>query len=170
MLSQIASTMRMRSGTGSWSTSSRVIGFMDTMYHLRVPTDNEFGSTRECCTCSLNLRLPMVEKLGNGKTDVSSDLSKKEWRDVATCVEGDGSCAARVVTELLVRTTLPYLSEAQALQNRHDLGGFENGDIAHDSGDRYVLNSHEFRFKYWFAVFKEHRNNFAKIGVQLVER
>src|SRR6185312_3414592 len=60
--------------------------------------------------------------------------------------------------------------QSPSAQNRDNLGGLEDGDIAHDLGDRNVVNPNEFRFKNRLAVLKEHREYFTKIGVQLVER
>jgi hypothetical protein len=112
----------------------------------------------------------MLKQLRHGKTDISCNLPKKNGRDIAARVERYGRCAACAVTKLLVRTALAYLNKAQALQDRDNFGGLEDRDIAHDSGDRDVLNPNEFRFKNWLTVLEKHRKDFTKISVQFVER
>ena len=115
------------------------------------------------------LGLPMLKQLCHGQTDIPCNLPKKNWRDIAASVERYGCRAACAVTKLLVRTALAYLDKAQALQGRDNFGGLEDRDIAHDSGDRDVLNPNEFRFKNWLALLKKHRKDFTKISVQFVE-
>jgi hypothetical protein len=119
---------------------------------------------------TVGLGLPMLKQLRHGKTDISCNLPKKNGRDIAARVERYGRCAACAVTKLLVRTALAYLNKAQALQDRDNFGGLEDRDIAHDSGDRDVLNPNEFRFKNWLTVLEKHRKDFTKISVQFVER
>ena len=86
----------------------------------------------------------MLKQLCDGETDISCNLPKKYRRDIAARMEWHGCCAACAVTKLLVRTALAYLNKSQALQNRNNFGGLEDRDIAHDLGDRDVLNPNEF--------------------------
>ena len=85
-------------------------------------------------------------------------------------MERDSGGATAFVSKLLVRTTLTYLNEAEFPQNCHDLGWLEDRDITHTSRDRNVLNTDKLRFEHGFAVLQEHRNYFAKIGIQFVKR
>jgi len=112
----------------------------------------------------------MLEHLGHGETDVFGDLAQKNWRNVAPGVERDRRVAARAVSKLFVRTTLPHFGKAQPAQNRYDFGGLENRNIAHDSGDCDVLHSDKLRFKNWIAVFEKHCNDLTKVCVQLIQR
>ena len=75
----------------------------------------------------------MLKQLCDGRTDVSRNLPQKDRRDIATSVERYCCCATCAVTKLLVRTALARLNKAQALQQRDNLGGLEDGDVAHET-------------------------------------
>ena len=100
--------------------------------------------------------LPLLEHLAHCEADIFGDLAQKNWRNVAAGVKRDRRGAARAVSELFMRTTLPYFGEAQPAQNRYNIGRFENRNITHDSGDCDVLHSNKFRFKNGIAIFKKH--------------
>jgi hypothetical protein len=83
------------------------------------------------------------EQLGDGKPDVLGDLTQKCRGDVATAMKWNRGRATGRISELLVRSTLPHFRKAKIAENRHDLGRFEDRDVAHDLGDGDGLHSHK---------------------------
>ena len=78
--------------------------------------------------------LLILEKLTDGATGVFCDPSQQQGRDISTRVEKDGCASSIRMTELLVRTTLPDLGEAETLQNRSHLARLEYRRPCHDQG------------------------------------
>jgi len=54
----------------------------------------------------------MFEHLRHRETDIFGDLAQKNWRHVAARMKRDRRTAARAVTKLFVRATLPHFDEA----------------------------------------------------------
>lgn len=76
---------------------------------------------------------------------------------------------ARLVAELLVGTTLPYLHESHLEQDCDHFCRFEYRDVPHSSGDYDRLDTHELRVELGFPVFEQHFQDFSKIRIQFVE-
>jgi hypothetical protein len=71
------------------------------------------------------------------------------------------------MAKLFVRSALTDFDEAQRGKDRDDFAGFEDRDARHSDDDG--LRADEFGFELGFAVFEQHGDDFAKVGVQLVE-
>ena len=78
--------------------------------------------------------------------------------------------APRSVAKLLVRAALPYLGKAHSEQNRHDFRGLQHWKAAHGSRNSHALYADEMRLQLRLSVFKEHRYDFLKIALELVQR
>ena len=76
----------------------------------------------------------ILEKLDDGETGVFCDPPQQQWRDISTRVKRDGCASSIRMPELLVRTTLPDLGEAELLQNRSYLARLENRHRCHGQG------------------------------------
>jgi len=111
----------------------------------------------------------MLQELVDRETDILRDLTKQDRRDVASGVDRDGGRAAVGVSELLVRAALAHFDEAEPREDRDDLARLKNRDARH-SFDDDGLRADEFGLELRFAVLEQHRNHFAKIRVQLIER
>jgi hypothetical protein len=98
----------------------------------------------------------MLEHLGHRETNIFGDLAEKNGRNVTAEVKRHSCTATRVITKLLVRTTLPHFAEAQFAQDRYDFGRLENRDVTHDSGDGNVLYPDKLRFENRVAVLEQH--------------
>ena len=55
------------------------------------------------------------------------------------------------------------LDEAQFVQNRNDLGRFQNRNVAHALRNGNILDPDKFRFEVGLAIFKKHDNYFTKV-------
>jgi hypothetical protein len=73
------------------------------------------------------------------------------------------------MSELFVRTALPYLNKAQRVQNRDNFSRLQNPDAPHSVNDN-GLRADELRFECRLAIIEQHCNYFSKVGVQLIER
>jgi hypothetical protein len=111
----------------------------------------------------------VLEELINCQTDIARNLTKQNRRDVSSVMKGDGCRPVRAVAKLFMRTALPNLNEAQLQQYCDNFGRFENGNVAHELRNGYVLDANEFRLKLWLTVFQQHDDDFAKILVKLIQ-
>ncbi len=110
----------------------------------------------------------MSEELIDGETNVLRDLTKKNWRNVASAVVWHGRGTTIGMAELLVRSALAYFDKPQTGENRDDFARLENRNARH-SVDNDGLRADEFGLELRFAVVKQHGDHFSKIGLQLVE-
>jgi hypothetical protein len=59
--------------------------------------------------------------------------------------------------------------EAQFDENSYDFVGFEDWNVAHDSSDGDILNTHEIGLQHGFAVFQKHCNNIVQVMVEFIQ-
>jgi len=111
----------------------------------------------------------VLEKLIKCETDVFSNLTEQDWRDVSALMERNRCAAASSVAKLFVRSALADFSEAEFDKNDDDFIGFEDGNIAHDSSDSNVLNPNKLGLQHRFAVFQKHGNDIVQIVIDLVQ-
>jgi len=116
------------------------------------------------------LGLPVFDELTDREADVSCDLAEQDGRNVSALVKGHGCTPARIVSILLMRATLPDLTEPELEQNCHNFRRLENRDIAHESSNSDVVDSDELGLKVRFTILQKHANNFPKIAIEFVER
>jgi hypothetical protein len=100
--------------------------------------------------------------------DVPRDLAHERRSDVAALMEWDGRAPAVRMTELLVRASLADFDEPKPRQSA-DWWGFSGGTEG-ISGHLDVRCTYELRLELRLSVFKEHRDDFAQVGLQLVQR
>jgi hypothetical protein len=111
----------------------------------------------------------MLEQLIKHHAYVFSDLTEQDWGNIPALMKGNRCAAACVISELLVRTSLADFGKAEFDKNCDDLIGFEDGNIAHDSSDGYVLNPDKLRLKYGFAIFQKHCDDIVQVAVNLIQ-
>ena len=70
---------------------------------------------------------------------------------------------------LPVCTALPNQREPQALQDPLDFPRFEDGNVAHCSGDLDGLNPDELGLQTGLAILEQERDNLAEIALELVK-
>lgn len=68
-----------------------------------------------------------------------------------------------------MRSALANFSVSEALENRYELGSFENGNVPHGSSYGDGLNADEFHFQFGLAVLQQHRYDFPQVTIQLIE-
>ncbi len=112
----------------------------------------------------------MLEELIKREADVFGDLTEQDWGNVPTLVKRHGCAATDDIPELFVRAALADFGEAEFGEDGYDFAGFEDGNIAHDSGDSDVLNPNKFGLQYGFAVFQKHCNNIVQVAVHFIQR
>ncbi len=112
----------------------------------------------------------MGEEVFHGGTDVLNDLPQQRGRNITSLVQRDGGAPAVGVTILDMGTSLPHRHETQPLQNTADLGGFQDGDVAHGLGNTDGLRADKFTLKLGLAVLQQHGDNFTEVGLQFIKR
>lgn len=110
------------------------------------------------------------EEVVHRDADVFNNLPQQRGRNIASLVQRDGGGPAVGVAILDMGTSLAHRHETKPLQDTVNLGGFEDGDVAHSLSDTNGLRANEFTFKLRLAVLKQHGDNLAEIGLQLVKR
>lgn len=80
----------------------------------------------------------------HGHANVLGNLAQQDRRDIAPSVKWHRGPAARRITELAVRPSLPHLDKTQAKQDRDDFRRFQNRNIAHRLRNRDSLHADEF--------------------------
>ncbi len=79
-------------------------------------------------------------------------------------------CAATCgIAELFVRTALTDFGEAEFDENSYDFIGLEDGNVAHDSSDSYILNPNKLGLQRRFAVFQKHCYNIVQVVVDFIQ-
>lgn len=114
--------------------------------------------------------LSVLKQFVEREADVLGDLTKQDRGDVAALMKRNCRAAAGSVAELFVRAALANFGEAELEENGYDFIGFEDGNIAHDSGYGNVLNSDKLGLKLGFAVFEKHFNNVVQVSIDLIQR
>jgi len=89
----------------------------------------------------------------DGQTNVLSDLTKQNRRNVAARVDGDGSNPAVWVPELLVGATLPNFLKTESLKQGDDFARLEDRWFDQLS-DRDGLNAYELGLKLRRAILQ----------------
>jgi hypothetical protein len=75
--------------------------------------------------------LPMLQELFDRDADVFCDLPYQNRRNVSSLVNWNGCIPAIRVPELMVRSALSNLDEAERLKNAYDLAWLECRNPAH---------------------------------------
>lgn len=114
--------------------------------------------------------LPVGQELIHSHAEVAAYLAQQDRRDIAPRMKWHSGRAPRSVAKLLVRAALPYLGKAHSEQNRHDFRGLQHWKAAHGSRNSDALHPDEMRLQLRLSVFKEHRNDFLKIVLKLLQR
>ncbi len=83
-----------------------------------------------------------------------------KWNRCAT------ACA---IAELFVRSALADFGETEFDQDGDDFMGLEDGNVAHNSSNGYVLDPNKLGLKLGFAVFQKHGNNIVQIAVDFIQ-
>jgi hypothetical protein len=73
-----------------------------------------------------------VHELDKRQTDVASNLSHEEWRDISASVERHGRCAPVGMSKLFVGAALTDFTEAEALKSRDYFACVEHWTARHD--------------------------------------
>ena len=73
------------------------------------------------------------------------------------------------MARLLVRTTLAHFCEAEVGEDADDLSRFEDRQLRQTLTYSNELCANELRFDLRLSVFEKHRQDLAKIGIQLVK-
>jgi len=85
-------------------------------------------------------------------------------------MEWNRCAAACCIAELLVGSALADFCEAEFKEDGNDFVRLENGNIAHNSSDSDVLDSHKLGLQRRFAIFQKHCNNITQIMINFIQR
>jgi len=80
-----------------------------------------------------------------------------------------GAASVRVPI-LAVGTALPDQDKAQTCKQKCYFCGLQDGRAAHALSNGYLSNTNELRVEGWLTILEQHRNDFAQICIQFVQR
>ena len=110
-----------------------------------------------------------VDELSDGEPGVAGYEAQQVGVNVAAAVDRDGSAATVGVREPLMGASLANFAESEGGQDRDDLAWPENGNGGRCGSDVNRLDADEVCLEGGFAVFKDEREDFCEVGVELVE-
>jgi len=111
----------------------------------------------------------VFEQLIKREVNVFGDLTEQDRRDVSRLMKRYGGAATGSIAKLFMRATLADFREAESEKNGNDLGGLEDGNIAHRSSYGNVLNSNKLGLKSGFTVFKKHCDHVVEIVIDFIQ-
>jgi hypothetical protein len=80
-----------------------------------------------------------------------------------------GGAATDSIAKLFVRAGLADFREAESEKNDNDLGGLEDGNVAHSSSYGNVLNPNKLGLKSGFTVFQKHCDYLVEIVIDFIQ-
>src|SRR5437016_454451 len=69
-----------------------------------------------------------------------------------------------------VRAALAHRNKSESFKHAANLRRFKNRDVAHDSSNPDGLRADKLAFEFRLAIFEQHGDDLAEVGLQLVER
>jgi hypothetical protein len=95
-------------------------------------------------------------------------LAQQDGGYISTLMKWNCCTATGRIAKLFVLSALAHFDEAELDQYGDDLVGLENGNIAHDLSDGYVLHPDKFGLERRLSILQKHCNYVLQVAIDFI--